>query len=78
MFYIEKMKAKGMDPRQIEICRQINENSAKRDSCPGHDFEKGSRPGDYICKNCGCKVGPEFMVGYMQGLKHGKEGAKNE
>ena len=63
MFDIEKMKAKGMDPRMIEICKQINENSAKRDSCPHHDFEKGSRPGDYICKNCGCKVGPDFMVG---------------
>lgn len=45
MFDIEKMKAKGMDPRMIEICKQINENSAKRDSCPHHDFEKGSRPG---------------------------------
>ena len=78
MFDIEKMKAKGMDPRMIEICKQINENSAKRDSCPHHDFEKGSRPGDYICKNCGCKVGPDFMVGYRQGLKYGKEGADNE
>ena len=78
MFDIEKMKAKGMDPRMIEICKQINENSAKRDSCPHHDFEKGSRPGDYICKNCGCKVGPDFMVGYRQGLKHGKGGADNE
>ena len=78
MFDIEKMKDKGMDPRMIEICKQINENSAKRDSCPHHDFEKGSRPGDYICKNCGCKVGPDFMVGYRQGLKHGKEGADNE
>ena len=78
MFDIEKMKAKGMDPRMIEICKQINENSAKRDSCPPHDFEKGSRPGDYSCKNCGCKVGPDFMVGYRQGLKHGKEGADNE
>lgn len=78
MFDIEKMRARGMEPRMIEICQQINENSAKRDSCPGHDFEKGSRPGDYICKNCGCKVGPEFMVGYRQGLKHGKEGAGNE
>ena len=78
MFDIEKMKAKGMDPRMIEICKQINENSAKRDSCPHHDFEKGSRPGDYICKNCGRKVGPDFMVGYRQGLKHGKEGADNE
>lgn len=78
MFDIEKMKAKGMDPRMIEIWKQINENSAKRDSCPHHDFEKGSRPGDYICKNCGCKVGPDFMVGYRQGLKHGKEGADNE
>lgn len=78
MFDIEKMRARGMEPRMIEICQQINENSAKRDSCPCHDFEKGSRRGDYVCKNCGCKVGPEFMVGYRQGLKHGKEGAGNE
>ena len=78
MFDIEKMKAKGMDPRQIEICRQINENSAKRDSCTLHEFERGSRTGEYICKNCGCKEGPEFVVGYRQGLKHGKEGAESE
>lgn len=44
MFDIEKMKAKGMDPQSIEICRKINENSAKRDSCHLHEFEEGSRP----------------------------------
>ena len=41
MFDIEKMKAKGMDPRQIEICQQINENSKKRDSCKYHEFDRG-------------------------------------
>lgn len=73
MFDIEKMKAKGMDPVQIEICRQINENNAKRDSCRTHEFEKfkGSRPGEYICKNCGCKESIRFVAGYRQGLEHG-------
>ena len=65
MFDIEKMKAKGMDPRQIEICQQINENSKKRDSCKYHEFDRG-------------KEGPEFVVGYRQGLKHGKEAAGGE
>ena len=77
MFDIEKMKAKGMDPRMIEICKQINENSAKRNVHRYHEFDR-SRPGEYICKNCGCKEGPGFVVGYRQGLKHGKEEAGGE
>lgn len=70
MFDVEKAKSRGLDPAQIEIMQKINENNVKRDSCKKHDFVNDSRFGKYKCKNCGCEVGVEFVLGYRQGLKH--------
>ena len=50
--------------------QQINENNLKRDNCKKHEFVEGSRFGRYRCKNCGCEVNVEFVLGYKQGLKH--------
>lgn len=72
MFDIEKAKAKGIDPKNIAILQSINENTEKRESCQLHEFERGSRITEYICKNCGCKESGSFVQGYMQGLKHGR------
>lgn len=73
MFDIEKAKSKGLCRMQIEIMQKINENTSKRESCKRHDFEDGSRPGRFRCKNCGCEQGTEFVLGYTQGLKQERE-----
>lgn len=72
MFDIEKAKRKGIDPKSIEIMRQINENTEKRNSCKHHEFEPGSRLGKYRCIKCGCEEEISFVLGYEQGLKHGR------
>lgn len=74
MFDIEKAKAKGIDPESIKIMQQIKENTAKRESCQLHDFGNGSRIGRYRCKNCGCEEDGAFVMGYKQGLEHGRGG----
>ena len=76
MFDIEKAKAKGIDPKSIEIMQKINENTKKREQCKHHEFEAGSRLGKYKCKNCGCEEEGSFVLGYEQGLKHGREPQK--
>lgn len=72
MFDIEKAKSKGMDARMIEILQSINENTAKRESCSLHEFDKADRIGKYRCKNCGCVEDGGFVLAYEQGLKHGR------
>ena len=76
MFDIEKAKARGMNPESIKIMQQINENTTKREACQHHEFEPGSRLGRYRCKNCGCEEESSFVLGYEQGVKHGKEAAE--
>ena len=72
MFDIEKAKAKGMDPESIKIMQAINENTQKREGCTLHEFEPGSMLGKYKCKNCGCEEETTFVLGYKQGLEHGR------
>lgn len=72
MFDIEKAKSKGIDKKSIEIMQSINENTAKRESCSLHEFEKTERIGKYQCKNCGCVEDGSFVLAYKQGLKHGR------
>lgn len=72
MFDIEKLKLKGMDKGTIKILQSINENTAKRESCSLHEFEKTDRIGKYRCKNCGCVEDGGFTLAYEQGLKHGR------
>jgi len=77
MFDIEKAKAKGIDGQSIAIMQSINENTAKRESCNLHEFEKTDRIGKYRCKNCGCVEDGGFILAYEQGLKHGKGGGSD-
>ena len=74
MFDIEKAKRKGLNPKSIKIMEDINENTRKRESCTLHEFERGSRLGRYRCKNCGCEEDGTFVLGYKQGIEHGKGG----
>lgn len=72
MFDIEKARKKGMNEKSIEIMERINENTRRRESCNGHDFEM-SQFGKYSCKNCGCEEPVEYVKGYTDGLKHAGE-----
>lgn len=72
MFDIEKVKAKGYDSKMIEIMQNVNENTAKRESCSLHVFDSADRPFRYKCKNCGCVEDGSFKLAYEQGLKHGR------
>lgn len=72
MFDIEKAKAKGADSKMIEIMQNVNENTAKRESCTLHEFGPADRPFRYRCKNCGCVEDGSFVLAYKQGLKHGR------
>jgi hypothetical protein len=71
MFDIDKAVQKGLDPTTIKILKDINENTAKRESCKLHDFNM-LKLGKYECKNCGCKEDSVFVAGYKQGLSHGR------
>lgn len=74
MFDIEKARERGIDESSIKIMEGINENTRKRKSCPFHEFER-EQPftGRYICKNCGCREATTYVMGYQDGLNHGKE-----
>lgn len=74
MFDLEKARQKGISERQIEIMRDINENTMKEESCSRHDFEcvKVDLLYKYRCKNCGCVENVSFVKGYMRGLEHGR------
>lgn len=74
MFDIQKMRAKGLDEKSIQICEAINENTRKRESCIGHDFDVTKFEHKYRCKNCGCEESIEYIKGYEDGLKHAKNG----
>lgn len=72
MFDIEKMRAKGIDAKSIEIMKSVNENTAKREACFLHEFEQADKPFRYRCKNCGCVEDGRFTLAYKQGLEHGE------
>ena len=74
MFDLEKARQEGISERQIEIMRDINENTMKEESCSRHDFEhvKVGLLYKYRCKNCGCVEDVSFVKGYMRGWEHGR------
>lgn len=57
-----------------EIWREVKRNAEIRNNCSLHNFiPNGNIIGlDYICTNCGCKVRVDYVLGYKQGLEHGK------
>lgn len=58
--------------RQIQA--EVRESRLKREACTLHNFERcKAKPWKWICSNCGCEEDVSFVVGYQQGLKHGKE-----
>lgn len=74
MFDIEKAREKGLDERTVAILEKINENSERKKSCDGHVFERAEadRPGNYICKKCGCSENTTWISGYNRGIEHTK------
>lgn len=74
MFDIEKAREKGLDERTVAILEKINENSEREKSCDGHVFERAEadRPGNYICKKCGCSENTTWISGYNRGIEHTK------
>ena len=72
MFDIQKMRNKGMDEKTIQICEAVNENTRRRESCTGHDFDVTKFAVKHRCKNCGCEESIEYIKGYEDGLKHSK------
>lgn len=70
MFDIEKAKRKGIDAKSIEIMEKINENSRRRESCTGHNFDVSKFAPKHRCVNCGCEESIDYIKGYEDGLKH--------
>ena len=70
MFDIQKMRAKGFDAKTISVCESINENTRRRESCTGHEFDVSKFGLKHRCKNCGCEESIEYIQGYKDGLKH--------
>lgn len=69
MFDIDKARKNGMSESSIEIMERVNENTKRRESCTGHEFES-LRIGKYKCKNCGCEADVAYVVGYEDAQKH--------
>jgi hypothetical protein len=77
MFDIENLRKKGIPESSIKICEEINENDRKREGCALHRFvRKDTLPFKLICENCGCKMDIQYVIGYRDGLRHGRADAR--